>query len=219
MPEHQSVELRLLQVLLGIAVVAILGVLAILPYRLYERDIRHATVHAHRLSSVVHTALSHAIVSGDDPADLINRLQGNADVQIHLRKLGPDEVHPAAESLKGSSKLSGTDLHYVAAPILVPGRGSWLAEMDFDLAPMKRESVRLIIDLILAVVVGSAVFSAVVFLLVRNSLIRPLRELAASIERRHPDSVDPRLPVFETREMQALVTAVERARGPHPRQD
>ena len=41
------------------------GVLAILPYRLYARDVRHATVHAHRIASVVHTALSHAILEGE----------------------------------------------------------------------------------------------------------------------------------------------------------
>jgi hypothetical protein len=46
--------------------------------------------------------------------------------------------------------------------------------MEFDLAPLKRESVRLIIDLVLAVALGSLVFSAVVFVLVRQSVVLPL---------------------------------------------
>ncbi len=41
-----SVESRLALVLAGIAGVAIFGVLAILPYRVYTRDIRNAEVHA-----------------------------------------------------------------------------------------------------------------------------------------------------------------------------
>lgn len=218
MPNQRSIEVRLIQVLAGIAVVAVVGVLAILPYRLYERDIRNAQVHAHRLSSIVHTALSHAILAGEDPADLINRFQGLADLQIHLVKLQPGDVHPGSASGKASSRLHGTQLTYVAAPILDPDQGTWLAEMEFDLTPMKRESVRLIIDLVLAVVLGSLIFSAAVFLVVRRSLVIPLRELTETIERRHPEKDDLGMPSFGTSEMRDLVSAVERACRAHPPQ-
>jgi hypothetical protein len=215
MIDHRSIEMRLVQVLMGIAVVAVLGVLAILPYRLYERDIHRAKVEAHRLSAIVRTALSEAVRHGGDTTSLVDRLQGIGDLEIRLVKLQPGEVHPAAATGKGSSRLSGTDLTYVAAPIRDRDDGRWLAEMYFDLSPMKRESIRLIIDLVLAVVIGSAIFSVIVFLLVRRSLVVPLRELTEIIERRYPDEGAVGMPEFKTLEMQELVTAVERACSAH----
>lgn len=215
MPDRRSLETRLLKVLLAIGVVAVLGVLAILPYRLYERDIRNATVDAHRLSSVVHTALSNALAQGEDPTDLINRLQGIADLDIRLVQLKSGESHPAAANGHGTSSVSGTVLTYVAPPIFDQQGGSWLAEMSFDLAPLKRDSVRLIIDLVLAVVLGSAIFSAVVFMLIRQSLVTPLRQLTHTIERRHPDHFEVEIPEFETSEMKDLADAVERACAAH----
>jgi hypothetical protein len=218
MPERNSIEARLLKVLALIAVVAIVGVLVILPYRLYDRDIRHATVHAHRLSTVVQASLARAVARGEDPSDLINRFQGAGDVDIHLRRLENGESHPAAASGRGSSALDGTRLTYVAAPIQGPDGTVWLAEMTFDLAGMKRESIRLIIDLVMAVIAGSAVFSLVVFLTVRRSLVIPLRELTETIDRRHPDADVP-MPEFDSIEMSGLVNAVERAcaaHAPHP---
>jgi hypothetical protein len=83
--------------------------------------------------------------------------------------------------------------------------------MEFDLAPMKRESVRLIIDLVLAVVIGATIFSAAVFVLVRQALIVPLGAITEVIAQLHPDSAaPPTLPKFETREMADLARAVER---------
>jgi hypothetical protein len=216
MPDRNSIETRLLKTLAVIAVVAILGVLAILPYRLYTRDIRNATVHAHRLSTVVQTALSHIIARGEDPGDVINRFQGAADVDIQLTRLLEGEVHPAAAGGRGSSSLSGTRLTYVAAPISGPDGEVWLAQMEFDLSLMKRESVRLIIDLVLAVVVGSLCFSLVVFLMVRRALVIPLREFTETIEKRHPDGDEVTMPAFESREMCDLVDAVERVCTAHP---
>ena len=52
MSGSNSLERRLQIALAGIACVAVIGVMAILPYRLYERDIRHARVSAHRIASV-----------------------------------------------------------------------------------------------------------------------------------------------------------------------
>lgn len=215
MPYARKVEMRLLQVLAGIALVAVLGVLAILPYRLYERDIRHATVNAHRISSAIQLAVTHALQSGEDPTGLIERLQGVGDLEIQLTRLLPGEVHPSAGSQRGSSRLDGTELTYVAAPITDRGGDTWLAQMRFDLAPMKRESVRLIIDLCLAVVFGAAIFSTVVFLTVRRSLIVPLRDLTHAVERLHPSERAVRMPEFETQEMTDLVNAVERACAAH----
>jgi len=213
--DRRSIETRLIRTLGAIAVVAIGGVLAILPYRLYDRDIRHAKVEAHRISSVVQTALAHAVTSGEDPTDLINRLQGLADMDIRLSRLDERQLHPGAASGQASSELSGTRLTYVAPPILGRGGEVWLAEMDFDLAPMKRESVRLIVDLVLAVALGSLLFSGVVFLLVRQSLVLPLREFVDTIDRRHPNHPDVAAPEFETSEMRDLVDAVERACAAH----
>jgi hypothetical protein len=218
MPDRNSIETRLLKTLAAIALVAILGVLAILPFRLYERDIRHATVHAHRLSTVVQTAISRVVARGEDPTDLINRFQGAADVDIQLTRLMEGEVHPAAASGRGSSSLSGTRLSYVAAPISGLDDEVWLAQMDFDLSVMKRESVRLIIDLVLAVIIGSAVFSLIVFLVVRRAMIIPLRNFTETIEKRHPGDEHVSMPVFESSEMSDLVDAVERACTAHPPQ-
>jgi hypothetical protein len=199
-------------VLAAIAVVAVGGVLAILPYRLYERDIRHASVEAHRVSSIVHVALAHALARGEDPADLLNRFQGIADLDVSLRKLAPGESHPAAESRRGSSRRDGTDLTYVAPPILDAEGGTWLAQMHFDLAPMKRESIRLIVDLVLAVAIGSALFSAVVFFLVRYALVVPLRRVTAALDRLSGASQPTSLPRSGILEIADLARGIERLR-------
>ena len=211
MIQLSDIERRLVWVLAAIAVVAILGVLAILPYRLYERDIRVATVNAHQASSLVHTALSQGLVSGQDVSDLVNRFQGNADFEIRLAKLEQGTIHPAATSRKGSSTLDGTDLTYVAPPILDRSGGTWVASMYFDLAPMKRRSIRLIVDLVLAVALGSMVFSGLVFVVVRRSLLGPLRTLTTSIEEQTSSGAPLDLPEFHTGEMRELTEAIERA--------
>jgi len=210
----KSVESRLLRVLVAIALAAVVGVLLILPYRLYSRDIRNATVEAHRVASVLHVALAQALREGEDPSALINRFQGIADLGVHLRPLEPDEVHPASDG-RGRSHLDGTDLTYTAPPLL-DGRGrQWLAEMHFDLAPVKRESVRLIIDLVLAVVVGSALFSALIFWLVRTSLLGPLRRVTQAIADHDAANEIVVLPPSESRELAELSDAVTRACRAH----
>jgi hypothetical protein len=214
MPKTHSVEVRLLQVLAGIAAVAVAGVLAILPYRLYERDIRTATVHAHRVASLVNTSIGHALADGEDPTDLINRFQGIGDVTIRLER-APRDAENSGAGGRGQSSLDGTDLTYTAPPIVDEEGRPWRAEMYFDLAPMKRESVRLIIDLVLAVVIGSGVFSLVVFLMVRRSLVDPLRDVTQTIERLHPEAGPAELPGYESREMDELAQAVVKACRAH----
>ena len=150
MSQAPSVERRLMITLFTIACVAIVGVLAILPYRLYSRDIQQATTDAHRISSVVHTALSHALLQEDldqaSLADLVNRLQGMGNVEVRMRRLESGEIHPVAASGRGSSTRRDTELTYVAPPIIDRSGETWLATMDFDLSPMKRRSIRLITD-------------------------------------------------------------------------
>lgn len=211
MPNPPSVEGRLIKILAGIAGVAVLGVLALVPYRLYTRDIRNAEVQAHRIAAVAHTALSQAVAQGQDVTDLANRFQGIADFEVRLRKLEPGELDPALTTGRGSSRLDGTDLTYTAAPILDARGQAYLTTMHFDLAPMKRESVRLIVDLVVAVALASALFSAVVYLLIRRSLVQPLREVTRSIEDIAASSSPISMPEFETREMSALASAIERA--------
>jgi methyl-accepting chemotaxis protein len=215
MSERPSVERRLIQLLTVIAAIAIAGVLAILPYRLYERDTRLAQVNAHRMASLLHASLAHELQHGTssaDVADLVNRLQAVADLQIHLRELQPGEVHPAASEGRGSSRLEGTALDYTAAPILDREGHTWLAQMHFDLAAIKRDSVRLIIDLMLAVALGSAAFSLAVFLLVRRTLVQPLREVTQRVERFAAGEEGGALPQFESRELDSLMQALDRAR-------
>jgi hypothetical protein len=210
MQEPASIERRLIQILGIIAAIAVGGVLAILPYRLYSRDIRNASVHAHQVSSVVHAALSCPIASGTDASDMVNRFQGLADLRIRLRRLEPGEIDATSASGRGTSDLRGTDLTYLAPPILDGAERSWLAEMSFDLSAMKRESVRLIIDLVLAVVLGAAAFSAGIFLLMRHSLFLPLREMTRHIQALAEGRETP-IPEFRSAEMTELADAVERA--------
>jgi len=216
MPHRPSVQLRLIQLLAVIAAVAVAGVVVIVPYRLYQRDIRHAEVSAHRVASVVHVALGQAVHDGKDIADLVNRLQGIADLEIRLRKLAPDETHPAATSGRGTSELNGTDLDFTAPPILDRDGSTWLATMHFDLSPMKRESVRLIIDLMIAVLLGSLVFSCAVFFLIRRLMIEPLREVTERVERFADGQPIGERARYETEELEALSDALERARTVHP---
>ena len=215
MLSRQSVETHLLALLGVIALVAVLGVLAILPYRLYSRDIRHATEEAHRVASVLNVALADAIARGEDATELINRFQGIADLRVSLTRLEGDEPHPAADSRRGTSTLDGTDLTYVAAPILGKDGGTWLAEMYFDLSPMKRESVRLIIDLVLAVVAGSVAFSVLVFWLVRQYLVVPLRHTTEVLMSYDGTSGAVTMPEFGSSEMRELAQAVETACRTH----
>ncbi|MGH0034143.1 MAG: hypothetical protein ACQGVK_03860 [Myxococcota bacterium] len=210
-----SVELRLARILVVIAGVAVLGVLALVPYRLYARDIRHAEVQAHRVATVAHTALAQAVAQGRDVTDLANRFGSIADFEIRLRRVESGEVDPTLTSGRGASHLEGTDLTYTTAPILDPEGRAYLATMHFDLSPMKRESVRLIVDLVLAVVLGSALFSAMVYLLIRRSLVQPLREVTRSIEEIASSSEPVELPAFETCEMSELSEALQRACRAH----
>jgi len=215
MNQPPSIERHLIRVLVSIACVAILGVLAILPYRLYERDIRNARLDAHQVASVVHAAISSAVMQGQDISDLMNRLQGNAALNLKLSRIEKGEVHPVVTSGKASSELRGTQLTYIAPPIVDQKGDTWLATMEFDLSGMKRESVRLIIDLVLAVVVGSTIFSLVVFFLIRFSLLRPLDELRRRVELLGDGQGPVRMPRFGTSEMTELVAALEKACDTH----
>jgi len=170
---NRSVEYYLIRLLATIGIIAVVGVLVILPYRLYERDVRNAKVQAHQISSIVHTSLSEAIIEGRDITDLVNRLQGNASFVMKLQKLEKGEVHPAMTSGRGYSKLNGTELSVTTPPIVDKDKNTWLASMEFDLSNMKRESISLIIDLMLAVVFGSLCFSIAVYILIRKFLVVP----------------------------------------------
>jgi methyl-accepting chemotaxis protein len=213
-----SVERRLIQTLLVIAGIAIGGVLAILPYRLYSRDVQQATTDAHRLSSIVHVALSHALLREEldqtSLTDLVNRMQGMGNVEVRLRSLAPGELHPAATSGKGSSTRRDTELVYVAPPITDRLGKTWLATMEFDLSPMKRRSIHLITDLVLAVAIGSLVFSSVIFLLIRRALLQPIQSITeriAEIAEGRDIGQSIKMPEFESAEMTALAREVERA--------
>ncbi len=206
-----SIERHLVRVLACISCVAVVGVLAILPYRLYSRDIRNARLHAHRVASVVHASISSAVRDGEDTTDLVNRLQGSAALELRLTRLQKGEVHPVATSGKASSTLEGTALTYIAPPIVDRSGDTWLASMDFDLSPMKRESVDLITDLVLVATLGSLLFAGVVFLFLRWAVTKPLREVTREIDRLQPDGGPLELEPHETRDMQELVAALQRA--------
>jgi hypothetical protein len=208
MQSRASLESRLVRALAVMGLIAVGGVLAILTYRLYERDIRHARVDAHRLSSVVHVAVSDALRRGDDVTDLVNRFQGLAEFQMRLSRLGEGEAHPAGAGRGALLRPFGTDFTYVAPPILDPQGRTWLAEMEFDLSPVRRDSVRIITDLVIAVILGSLAFSVGIFFLVRSTLIRPVDELTRALERRDRDE---EFPEFRTREMRDLARVAERA--------
>lgn len=216
LPGSSSVERRLIALLVFIAAIAVIGVLAIVPYRLYERDVRLAEVNAHRIGSLLHVSLANALQRGTsvkDVSDLANRLQAVADLEIHLRELPESELSPGDPGGPGSSVRRDTDLTYTAPPILDKDGHSWVATMHFDLSPMKRESVRLIIDLVLAVLLGSVVFSVGVFWLIRGALLQPLHEVTLRVERfAEGEELGPP-PSFETRELRELFDALERARG------
>ncbi|MFQ5415947.1 MAG: hypothetical protein ACE5FL_02750 [Myxococcota bacterium] len=211
MPEISSVESRLIRLLALIAGTAVVGVLAILPYRLYQRDIRTAEVNAHRVASVVHASLSRAARDGEDLAEIVNSIQGVAATEITLQRVDEGEVHPAASFRAGSSVLRGTDLTYYAPPIIDREGRTMIASMYFDLAPMKRNSVYLIIGLVIAVICGSIVFSLAVFYLIRHSLVAPLREAIERYEAVGPSGGSLELPPSRSREVNDLVRAVAKA--------
>lgn len=213
--EPPSVERRLVALLALIAAIAVLGMLAIVPYRLYERDVRLAEEDAHRIGSLLHVALANELAHKTDPkemADLVNRFQGIADMKIALRQLLPGEASPGDPSGAGSSTRDDTDLTYTAPPILDEDGHTWVATMHFDLSSMKRDSLRLVFDLTLAVLIGSALFSAVVFVLVRNWIVQPLREVTKQVERFAEGAPLDRMPQFESRELTSLLEALDRAR-------
>jgi hypothetical protein len=211
MSDRPSVERRLLWMLAVIAGVAVLGVVAIVPYRLYERDIRLAQTNAHRMASLLHVSLAQGLRESDDVTDLVNRLQGVAGLEIALQRLDQGEAEPVGIRGRGSSVLQGTDLTWSAPPILDGRGGTWMATMHFDLSPLKRDSVRLIIDLIFAVCAGSAVFSAAVWWFVRRGLVVPLRDITRRIESMADSGQPAELPHCESHEMASLTSAIARA--------
>lgn len=211
----QSVERKLLALLALIGAIAVFGVLAIVPYRLYARDVRLAEVNAHRVGSLLHVALANELRNGtstEHVADLVNRFQGIADMKVELRQLLPGETSPGNPSGAGTSTRDDTDLRYTAPPILDKEGHTWVATMHFDLSPMKRESLRLIFDLMLAVVIGSLLFSIAVFVLVRNAVVQPLREVTRQVERFAEGERLERLPSYESAELSSLLDALDRAR-------
>jgi hypothetical protein len=210
MTDRSGIEYRLALTLAVIALAAVAGLLAILPYRLYERDIRHAAAQAHRVSAVVQAALDCPLAAGGDAAELVRRIQGVGDVRIGLARLEAGEMPAGAMAGRGSSVLDDTDLRYVSTPVLDAQGEAWIAEMHFDLSPMKRESLRLVFDLVLAVALGAAVFSAVIFLLFRRALVLPLRALTRRVELLAAGAPPGEPPRFESREMNDLAQAIER---------
>lgn len=210
MKEPTSLEFRLIRALAVIAAIAVVGVLAILPYRLYERDIRHARVEAHRVASTIHVALSDAIGRGEDVTGLVNRLQSVGDFEIGLRRLAADEAVPQGSRRGALVQPLGTDFSYVAPPILDADGRTWLLDLHFDLSAVRRDSVDIIIDLVLAVVLGSAVFSAGIFLLVRRGLLEPLRQVTRDVARIPEGGGGEELPRYASRELRELAETVER---------
>jgi hypothetical protein len=215
LPGSSSVEHRLIMLLVFIAAIAVVGVLAIVPYRLYERDVRLAEVNAHRIGSLLHVSLANDLQRGTsvkEVSDLANRLQAVADLEIRLKELPESDIPPGDSGGPGSSVRRDTDLTYTAPPILDKDGHSWIATMHFDLSPMKRDSVRLIIDMVLAVLFGSVVFSVGVYWLIRDALLQPLHQVTQRVERFVEGAELGPPPSFETRELRELFEALERAR-------
>jgi hypothetical protein len=213
MGRGSGIQFRLALTLGVIGLVAIGGILLILPYRLYERDIRIAAEEAHRVSSVVQAALADRLASGRDARELVNRIQGVGGMGLAISRLEAGEPVQGAVAGRGSSVLDDTDLRYVSAPVLDAEGRAWIAELHFDLSPMKRESLRLVLDVVLAVAFGATVFAGIVFVFVRRAFVLPLRALTGATERIAAGSLDGGLPAFESPEMVRLAEAIERLSG------
>lgn len=210
MGRGSGIQFRLVLTLVVIGLVAIAGILAILPYRLYERDIRIATSEAHRVSSVVQAALACPLRCEGNATDLVNRIQGVANIRLALSRREAGEMPAGAVAGRGSSVLDDTDLRYVSTPVLDEAGNAWIAELQFDLAPMKRESLRVVYDVVLAVAFGSIAFGVVVFFFVRSAFVLPLRALTRSVDRMAAGEMDAAFPDFESREMTELAEGIGR---------
>lgn len=209
-----SFEKRLSLALIVIAAVAIAGTLAILPYRLYERDIRNAQLYAHRTSGLVHAALERALEHRADVEALLERLRSISDAGIRLEPLPAETEKPSQGWGRGRSEVDGTTLTYLAPPLRGADGQLWQLEMQHDIAMMKRDSVRLIIDLLIAVLVGSAIFSAGIFVLIRGGLLRPMRHITDELERVAKHGGEPDLPPASSRELAAFRQAASRLSRP-----
>lgn len=217
MGRGSGIQFRLVLTLVAIGLAAVAGLLAILPYRLYERDIRLAADQAHRVSGVVQAALTCPLAAGSDAAGLVERIQAAGDMRVALSRLEAGALPAGAVAGRGSSVLDDTALRYVGAPVMDAQGRPWIAELQFDLSPMKRESLRLVFDLVVAIVLGATLFGAVVFWFVRRAFVLPLRELTRAVLRRAAGDPDPRLPRFESLELQELAQAVARLPSPQER--
>jgi methyl-accepting chemotaxis protein len=76
---------------------------------------------------------------------------------------------------------------------------------------MKRDSIRLITDLVLVTALGSLGFSIAIFWLIRNSLVQPLHRVTRRIARFEETGEAIEMPEFRTAEMRKLSQAIERA--------
>ncbi len=213
-PTLPSFERRLWIALGVIAAMAIGGTLAILPYRLYERDIRNAQLYAHRTSGLIHAAIGQALADGADVEALLERLRSISEAGIRLEPLPPTEARPSEGWGRGRSDVEGTTLTYVAPPLRDTEGRLWRLETRNDLTSLRRDSVRLIIDLLIAVGVGAAVFSLAIFVLVRGGLLRPMRHITDELERVAMHGGDPDLPPASSRELAAFRRAASRLSHP-----
>lgn len=209
-----SFERQLLLALLVIAAIAGAGTLAILPYRLYERDIRNAQLDAHRTSGLVQAAVGLALTQGEDVEGLLERLRSISNWGIRLEALPSDTPPPSEGWGRGRSEIDGTTLTYVAPPVRGADGRLWRLEMRHDIANMKRDSVRLIIDLLVAVGIASTGFSIVIIVLVRGGLLRPMRRITDELERAAQDGGEPDLPPASSRELAAFREAASRLAHP-----
>lgn len=255
-------ENKLRKMMAILVAITVMGLLLLLPYRLYLRDTEVAQQHANVVSDELSNMIKLTMLTTKDVLALnpklglgvvfekVNKLykkfEENQDFNFRVirspiienqytaikgRSPDTDEIRAVLDSGKSQSRVDGVNLTYWS-PIradsqcghchrdlknkkVKAGTVLGVVETSFDLTRQRARSIRTIVEITGFLMVMIVILAFVILWVIRSSLIQPLRDLTAIIQRRKSDPDTP-LPLYQTPEMAGLVESLRRDEDDKP---
>ncbi len=255
-------EKKLRKMMAILVAVTVVGLLLLLPYRLYLRDTevarQHAGVVSEELSNMIKlTMLTTKDVLALNPKlglgvvyekvdKLYKKFEENPDFKFRVirspivenqytaikgRSADNDDIRAVLSGGKARSHIDGVNLTYWS-PIraekqcghchrdlnnkkVTEGTVLGVVETSFDLTGQRARSIRTIVEITGFLMIMIVILAFIILSIIRNSLIRPLQDLADIIRRRKTEPGIP-LPQYQTPEMAGLVEALRTGEDDKP---